>query len=176
MTPWRVCWSVVADSHHIDEEQDLDPQWSEKLGSDPYYSENMVPDPQESNADPQLSLWHCSCKHPYYGTYTINKNTVCTVYTPVSVWKWLFHAFFTHSHTWKTHLQNGPFFRKRHEWRQFIYKYRGKFVTYVIIFTIRNVICKIKSRGSTSNKFDIKHEPLATGQCRSYLHKLDIHY
>ncbi len=78
MTPWRVCWSVVADSHHIDEEQDLDPQWSEKLGSDPYYSENMVPDPQESNADPQLSLWHCSCKHPYYGTYTINKNTVCT--------------------------------------------------------------------------------------------------
>jgi hypothetical protein len=42
---------------------------------------------------------------------------------------------------------------------------KGKFVTYVIIFTIRNVICKIQSRGSTNNKFDqfdIKDELQAT--------------
>ncbi len=31
MEPWRVCWPVVEDSQHFDEEQDPDPHWSEKL-------------------------------------------------------------------------------------------------------------------------------------------------
>ncbi len=30
MEPWRVCRPVVADLHHLDEEQDLDPHFSEK--------------------------------------------------------------------------------------------------------------------------------------------------
>ncbi len=34
--PWRVCKQVVADSHHFDEEQDLDPHQSEKLNPDPH--------------------------------------------------------------------------------------------------------------------------------------------
>ncbi len=29
--PWRVCRPVVADSHHFDEEQDQDPQYSEEF-------------------------------------------------------------------------------------------------------------------------------------------------
>jgi hypothetical protein len=62
---------VVADSHHLDEEQDSHPHISEKLDSDPRYSENVVPDPQESIADPQLSLWHCFCKNPHYGILLI---------------------------------------------------------------------------------------------------------
>jgi hypothetical protein len=36
MEPWRVCRTVVADSHHFDEEQDPDP--------DPHLSEKLDPD------------------------------------------------------------------------------------------------------------------------------------
>jgi hypothetical protein len=36
MEPWRACRPVVADSHHLDEEQDPDPHCSEKLHPDPH--------------------------------------------------------------------------------------------------------------------------------------------
>jgi hypothetical protein len=34
MEPWRVCRPVAADLHHLDEEQDLDPHFSEKPDPD----------------------------------------------------------------------------------------------------------------------------------------------
>jgi hypothetical protein len=36
---WRVCRPVVADSDHLDKEQDPDPHRSEKLDPDPHYSD-----------------------------------------------------------------------------------------------------------------------------------------
>ncbi len=33
MEAWKICRSVVADSHHLDDEKDPDPHWSEKGGS-----------------------------------------------------------------------------------------------------------------------------------------------
>ncbi len=36
MKAWRVCRPVVADSHQLDDEQDPDPHWSEKLDPDPH--------------------------------------------------------------------------------------------------------------------------------------------
>jgi hypothetical protein len=42
MDPWRVCKTLYrpafADSHHFDNEQDPDPQLSEKLDLDPHFS------------------------------------------------------------------------------------------------------------------------------------------
>jgi hypothetical protein len=43
MEPWRVFIPVIADSHHLNEEQDPHPHDSEK----------MNPDPHLSDADPQ---------------------------------------------------------------------------------------------------------------------------
>jgi hypothetical protein len=37
MEPWRVCRTVVADSHHFDEEEDPNPE--------PHSSKKLVPDP-----------------------------------------------------------------------------------------------------------------------------------
>jgi hypothetical protein len=36
MKPWRACRPVVADSHHIHEEQDPDPHLSERLDEVPH--------------------------------------------------------------------------------------------------------------------------------------------
>ncbi len=43
----RVSRPVVADSHHLDEEQDQDPDshWNEKLDPDRHLSEKLDPDP-----------------------------------------------------------------------------------------------------------------------------------
>ncbi len=45
MVPWRACIPLVADSHHLKEEHDLD--------TDPSLSEKLDPDPHLSDADPQ---------------------------------------------------------------------------------------------------------------------------
>jgi hypothetical protein len=39
---------VVADSHQLDEEEDPDPYWGEKLDPDPHWSEKLDPDPHWS--------------------------------------------------------------------------------------------------------------------------------
>ncbi len=46
MEPWRVCRPVVADLHHLDEEQDPDPYLSAKLDPDPHLIAKLDPDPQ----------------------------------------------------------------------------------------------------------------------------------
>ncbi len=60
METWRVYGPVVADFHHFDEEQDLDPDphLSEKLDPDPHLSEKLNPDPHLSEKlypNPQFS-------------------------------------------------------------------------------------------------------------------------
>ncbi len=47
MKPSKVSRPLDADSHHFDEDKDLDPDphLSEKSDSKPHFSENMVPDP-----------------------------------------------------------------------------------------------------------------------------------
>ncbi len=45
MKAWRICRLVVADSHHLHEEQDSDPNWIENLDPDPNWSEKLDPDP-----------------------------------------------------------------------------------------------------------------------------------
>jgi hypothetical protein len=50
MDPWRVCRTVVADSHHFDEEEEQDPYpgplYSEELDPDPHSREKLDPDPE----------------------------------------------------------------------------------------------------------------------------------
>ncbi len=41
-------WPVVADLHHLDEEQDSDPNPKQSVQSDPYQSENRDQDPDHS--------------------------------------------------------------------------------------------------------------------------------
>jgi hypothetical protein len=55
MEPWRVCRPLVADSHHFDEEQDLDlnPPLSEKSDPEPHLSEQRDPDQHQIDANPQ---------------------------------------------------------------------------------------------------------------------------
>ncbi len=55
---WRrggVCWPVVADSHHTDEEQgpDPDPHQNGKSDPDPHQSKNSHPAPHQRDADQQ---------------------------------------------------------------------------------------------------------------------------
>jgi|LakMenEpi03Aug12_release.lakeMendotaPanAssembly.Ray.scaffolds.fasta_scaffold2946705_1 hypothetical protein len=64
MEAWRSSRPKIADSHHFDEEQDLDPNQIEKSVPNPHQSENSDPDPHlhhsedphHIDADPQHRL------------------------------------------------------------------------------------------------------------------------
>jgi hypothetical protein len=50
---WRVYMTVVADSHHFDQDPDPDPHQNEKSDPDPHQSKKSEPNPHHRDADPQ---------------------------------------------------------------------------------------------------------------------------
>ncbi len=58
--PWRVYREVVADCHHFDEEQDLDPHWSEKLDQDPQHSntdQQLISKGKAEQGNEEMKIW-----------------------------------------------------------------------------------------------------------------------
>jgi hypothetical protein len=55
MEPWRVCRTVVAETHNLGKKQDPDPHRSQKsdLDPDPHQNDKSDPYPHEGDADPQ---------------------------------------------------------------------------------------------------------------------------
>jgi hypothetical protein len=79
--PWKVCWPVIKDSHHLD---DQDPYWSEKLDPDSHYSEN--PDPHYSDTETKLCCLDTFKSYSLSVTYSYD--SVTSMSYPVSRRMW----------------------------------------------------------------------------------------